>query len=577
MGVAAQVLASVLWIPQAAMLGWAVQGLADRRGMDAVLWPAMGIVLLGALRAALDAWGARRVFRAARNQLTALRARMATVLASRSPLDKGRPASGLAASVLGEQAEAVLPYLLRYPTARWRCMLVPLALLPAVGWCSWVAALVLLVAAPLIPLFMAIVGWRAQAASRAQLGALGGMQGFLLDRLRGLATLRALGAVEATALRLRQRAQDLRVRTLAVLRIAFLSSAVLELFSALGVAMVAVYIGFHLLGTLEFGAWGRQLTLGEGLFVLLLAPSFFEPLRELSAVWHDRAAGEAALQALDAMAEEGTSLPGALHATADAALPAQSAQLAQLAQSAGALAVALRSLGYTHPDGEVLFDGLDLAVAPGERVALTGASGAGKTVLLSLIAGLAPATAGEVRIGGQLLAPATANNLRSRMAWIGQRPHIFTGSVHQNLTLGRTHGGAAQLQAATHLAALESVAQAGPGVALGEGGHGLSGGEAARLALARAALHPGAGLLLADEPTAHLDSDTALRVTEALLQLAEGRTLIVATHDPQLIARMQRSVRIGGAASADGAVWATRPVHAPRPRAPAAPEPQEAL
>jgi ATP-binding cassette subfamily C protein CydD len=542
-GITAQVMASVLWIPQAALLAWAVQGLADGLGLAAVAWPAAGIVALGVLRAACEAWGARQVFRVARARLAAIRVRVARVLAARSPLDKGRPASGLAASVLAEQAESVLPWLLRYPTARWRCVVVPLVLLPAVAWHTWVAALVLLLAAPLIPIFMAIVGWRAQAASREQLGALGTMQAFLLDRLRGVATLRALGAVDATALRLRHSAQALQARTMAVLRIAFLSSAVLELFSALGVAMVAVYVGFHLLGTLQFGTWGQQLTLGQGLFVLLLAPSFFEPLRELSAVWHDRAAGEAALEALEDMAEEGVPLPGALD-DATATAPAAAAAPTGGTLLAAAPAVELRAIGFAHPGAEPLFTDLDLSVAAGEHVALTGPSGAGKTVLLSLIAGLVPAAQGEVLVGGTPLTAANADALRSRMAWIGQRPHIFTGSVRHNLTLGRADADSAMLQAATRKAGLDAVAQADLGVALGEGGQGLSGGEAARLALARAALQTGAGLVLADEPTAHLDADTAERVTDALLELARGRTLVVATHDPRLIARMQRTVRL---------------------------------
>ena len=152
-----------------------------------------------------------------------------------------------------------MPYLVRYQPARWRATVVPLAILAAVASQTWVAALVLLFAAPLIPLFMAIVGWRAKAASEAQMVQKGGMNAFLLDRLRGLATLRALGAVDATAARLADSTQSLRERTMAVLRIAFLSSAVLELFSALGVAMVAVYVGFHLLGTLGFGTWNLSL------------------------------------------------------------------------------------------------------------------------------------------------------------------------------------------------------------------------------------------------------------------------------------------------------------------------------
>ena len=155
-----------------------------------------------------------------------------TALASRSPLDTRRTPSGQAASVLAEQAEAVLPYLVRYLPVQQRVMVLPVIIAVAVAWQSWVAALVLVLAAPLIPVFMALVGWRAKAASEAQLVEMGGMNAFLLDRLRGLTTLRALDAVGLAGARLNDSAQSLRRRTMSVLRIAFLSSAVLELFSA---------------------------------------------------------------------------------------------------------------------------------------------------------------------------------------------------------------------------------------------------------------------------------------------------------------------------------------------------------
>lgn len=525
--------AALLWLPQAALLAWAVEGLGAGTGVAAVLWPAGGIVLLGLLRAVCEAWGARRVFAGARAALTELRTRVAAALAARSPLDRARPASGLAASVIAEQAEAVVPYLVRYGPARWRAMVVPLAILPVVAGFSWVAALVLLVAAPLIPLFMAIVGWRARAASEAQLVETGGMNAFLLDRLRGLPTLRALGAIDATALRLGAAAEALRQRTMAVLRIAFLSSAVLELFSALGVAMVAAYVGFHLLGTFEFGTWGRGLSLGEGMFVLLLAPAFFEPLRELSAVWHDRAAGEAALNALDRLARADVVLPGALNES-----PADDEA------TAGAPSVRVHGLHFSHAGEDAFFENYALRIAPGEHVALMGPSGSGKTALLCLIAGLVPARQGEIAIGGIPLSDRTVASLRRRMAWMGQKPHVFAGSVQANVTLGRAGADSQQVEAAMQFAQLDRVAQAHPSAALGEGGSGLSGGEAVRLALARLAVHADAGLLLVDEPTAHLDTETAERVADALIELARGKTLIAATHDPVLAARMQRVVRL---------------------------------
>lgn len=528
--------AALLWVPQAALLAWAVQGLASGLGVAAVPGPAAGILVLGLLRAVTEAWAGRHIFRSARAHLSGLRAQVAASLSAGSPLDRTRAASGLAASVMAEQAEAVVPYLVRYQPARWRVAVLPPIILAVVASQSWVAALVLLVTAPLIPVFMAVVGWRAQAASKAHLVALGGMNAFLLDRLRGLATLRALDAVDATAGRLGDAAQSLRRRTMAVLRIAFLSSAVLELFSALGVAMLAAYVGFHLLGSLNFGAWGRQLSLGQGLFILLLAPAFYEPLRDLAAVWHDRAAGMAALLALDRLAQHAMPLPGGRGAVGDVT--------GRAARPATAPSVVVRGLDFSHPGELPLFSGFDLRVAEGEHVALLGTSGSGKTALLSLLAGLMPAARGQISIGGVALSARSAGELRQRVGWMGQQPHVFAATVEANVALGRAGVSAANVRAALEFARLGEVAQAQPRTALGEGGSGLSGGEAVRLALARLAAHERADLLLVDEPTAHLDTETARQVGEALITLARGKTLIVATHDPVLAARIGRVIRL---------------------------------
>ena len=531
-GVLVQSAAALVWIAQAALLALAVGRLAGGAGLDGVVAPALAYLALGAMRASAEAWGARRVFGAAREWLSTLRSDAARALARRSPLDRARPASGQAASILAEQAEAVLPWLVRYQSARWRVMLVPPAIALAVAWYSWAAALILVLAAPLIPLFMAVIGWRAKEASDRQLRLAGGMNGFLLDRLRGLSTLRALGAVDATARRLHDTAQALRAGTMRVLRIAFLSSTALELFSALAVALVAVYVGFHLLGQIDGGSWGARLSLGEGMFILLLAPAFFEPLRDLAAAWHDKAAGEAALDALARLRDAAPVLPGALDAP-----------VAPIA--AGAPGVEIAGLRFAHPGEAPLFDGLDLQVAPGEHLALVGASGSGKTTLLSLIAGLAEPTAGGIRIGGAVLDEAGAAGLRTRMAWVGQKPHVFAGTVRHNVALERPGVTPLAVTAAIRRAGLGGVEHAAPGASLGEGGAGLSGGEQVRLALARAAVAPQARLLLADEPTAHLDRDTAAGVIDALLELARGRTLIVATHDLALASRIGRVVRIG--------------------------------
>ena len=521
-----QAAAALLWLPQAALLALAVARLARGEGLAGVLIPAALLGLAGLLRAALDALGGRIAFRAARAALTTLRREALAALAARSPLDAARPASGLAAAAVTEQAEAVLPYLLRYRPARMRAVLVPLGLLMAVATQSWMAALILLFAAPLIPLFMALVGLRAKEASEAQMLEIGGMNALLLDRLRGLSTIRAFEAEEAMAGRLRAAAEALRTRTMAVLRIAFLSSAVLELFSALGVAMVAVYVGFHLLGLLPFGTWGGWLGLGPALFVLLLAPAFFDPLRDLAAAWHDRAAGEAALEALTRLAAAPTlALPGATEAP--------TAPAGTVAPALDVSALLFRHEAAAGP----VFGGFSLQVAPGERVALFGPSGCGKSTLLALLAGLALPEGGRIALDGAALTVASAATLRRRIAWIGQQPHVFAASLRDNVRLGRTG-----LEAEAPLARL--LPGHDPARRVGEGGLGLSGGEALRLALARAIADPAVGLILADEPTAHLDRATAAEATEALMAAAEGRTLVVATHDPVLAARMDRIVRL---------------------------------
>ncbi|MDR9763011.1 thiol reductant ABC exporter subunit CydD [Rhizobium redzepovicii] len=526
-----QALAAAIWIPQAGLLAISVGRIADGGGLHDVLWPAFGILLLGLARSCFDVAGGRLAFHVARAELSRRRQAAVAALSLSSPIDRGRPASGKAASVIGEQAELIVPYLARFQPARLKASLVPLVILAFVLPVSWIAALVLLFAAPLIPIFMALIGWRAQAASEKQLVATGGLNGFLLDRLRGLATIRALGAVDATALRLRREAESLRLRTMAVLKIAFLSSAVLELFAALGVAMIAVYVGFSLLGEIRFGTWAGRLDLTEGLFILLLAPAFFEPLRELSAVWHDRAAGEAALKALDALAAGGLPIRGSAEAATAAGTEAPAIRLENLAFRYGS-------------DEPLIYDGFNLDIAAGEHLAFLGASGSGKSTLLSLMAGLAPCTGGRIVIGGVELADETAANLRDGMAWIGQKPHIFAGTITGNIALGRPGVLRGDVTDALDAARLGKAAEAYGGRSLGEGGIGLSGGEALRLAIARAACNPHLRIILADEPTAHLDAATAAEVTESLLSLARGRTLIVATHDPRLAARMQRSIRI---------------------------------
>lgn len=523
------VLPALLWLPQAGLLAFSVGKIADDEPMMAIVPAAVAVLILGLIKAWLEKVAARLSFRAARAALSQRRFEALQAVAKVSPLDLSRTASGEAAGVVAEAAEALVPYLSRFQPARMKATIVPLVFIFAILPFTWIAALVLLLAMPTIPLFMALIGWQAKAASEKQLAETGNMNAFLLDRLRGLETIRTLKAVDLTAARLGADAQNLKKRTMAVLRIAFLSSAVLELFAAIGVAMTAVYIGFHLLGFLDFGAWGEKLTLAEGLFILLLAPAFFEPLRELSAVWHDRAAGEAALDALATLTAGGAAILG------------EGADVVRAPSSTPGL-LEMGSLSFAYPGAAPVIRNFNLTVQQGERVAILGPSGCGKSTILSLIAGLAEAGEGSIRIGGITLDDATADGLRGTIGWVSQKPFFFAGSLKANIRFGRPTVSEDMVEEALRCTGLDGLTQARRHLQIGDGGYGISGGEAVRLAIARAFADPATQLVLADEPTAHLDRETAALVTDNLLQLAKGRTLIVATHDPVLAARMDRIV-----------------------------------
>lgn len=523
------VCSSLLWLPQAGILAFSVGRIASGAHMMEVAPFAAAFLLTGIIKALLEKAGNRRAFMVARGVLSAKRREAVDATAAGSPLDTERPASGEAAAAISEQAEAITAYVARFKPARLKATIVPVVLFMAIVPFSWVAAFVLLLTMPVIPMFMALIGWHAKAASERQLSENGSMNAFLLDRLRGLETIRTLGAVDMTAERLRMDAESLKKRTMSVLRIAFLSSAVLELFAALGVAMTAVYIGFHLLGFLDFGAWGQTLTLSQGLFVLLLAPAFFEPLRELSAVWHDRASGEAAASALERLTARQAGYVGDGKPNNPSPAPASTS-------------LDIRNVSFSYPNRRAVLRDFSLKVEAGEKIALLGSSGAGKSTILSLVAGLANASDGEILIEGVPLTAETADSLRRLIGWVGQSTHFFSGSLTANIKLGREEIDARRVTGALHLAGLAGLAERRGTFGVGEGGSRMSGGEAVRLAIARAAASPSARLFLVDEPTAHLDGETARSITESLLALSQGKTMIVATHDPQLAARMDRTV-----------------------------------
>lgn len=515
-------LAALLWPAQAALVALALAGLLTGAPL---FWQGVaGFALLGVLRAVLNYHAEGMTFAAGVNVSAQLRAGIVAGEASRSD---GLSAGAIAA-LAAEKLDALLPYISRYAPARARVAVVPLMILALALWQSWAVAVIFLITGPLIPVFMALIGWAAQSASQRQMAEIGSLNDLLVERLAALLDIRLLGAGEAVTKGFSEAADRLRAQTMAVLQVAFMSSAVLELFAAIGVAMVAVYVGFSLLGVLSFGSYATPLTPAAGIFLLLLAPEFYQPMRDLSAAWHDRAAALAvAVEVADWQDAPVVPLLG------------QGARVARLAGPAviGATGLRVRL-------GQRLLVLPDFQVAAGEKIAVVGPSGAGKTTLLRLLAGMQVAEAGQVSVAGRLLGDETADAWRARLGWMPQSPHFLNGSLRHNVSFGQ--GG--DLDLALHGAGVQDVVASLPRgllTRLGEGGAGLSGGEARRLTLARA-MYARPDVLLADEPTADLDAATAHMVTAGLLALAAtGCTLIIATHDEALAARMDRVIRLG--------------------------------
>jgi ATP-binding cassette subfamily C protein CydD/ATP-binding cassette subfamily C protein CydCD len=461
-----------------------------------------------------------------------LRGRLLARLATLGP---GRD-TGAVVTLVTRGLDALDAYFARYLPQLVLAALVPAVVLARLLPADLVAAATIAFTLPLIPVFMALVGMHTEAANRRQFRLLARLSHHFLDVVSGLPTLKLFGRARAQAATIRRISDDQRRLTMRTLRIAFLSSLVLELLATLSVALVAVGIGLRLVD-------GR-LDLATALLVLILAPEAYLPLRQVGANFHASAEGLAAAEEAFVILET----PAAAAGTAVA------------------------------PSGPIVFSDvlvrrrdrdalrLNCAIEPGEIVALTGPSGCGKSTALHVLLGFAAPDGGRVTVGGTDLSDVDRAAWRQRIAWLPQRPYLFAGTVRDNIALGREPVAlpgpptafAACFTAPPHVvgappgevtvAARASGADRfiaelpdGYDTVLGDDGAGLSAGQRQRIALARALLRD-APILLLDEPTANLDAATAEEVTTAIRQLARGRTVIMAAHRPELIALADRVI-----------------------------------
>ncbi|MBP8051648.1 MAG: cysteine/glutathione ABC transporter permease/ATP-binding protein CydD [Aeromonas sp.] len=506
------------WLLATLLHGFIIEGTTPEQSI-----PLFIALLLVTLTKAALAYG-REVasFKAGSTVRQAIRELVLTRLARLGPAYIQRRPAGSWASLLLEQIEEMQEFFSRYLPQMAIAVFIPLVILVAVFPVNWAAGIILLGTAPLIPLFMILVGVGAADANRRNFQSLARLSGHFLDRLKGLRTLQLFMRTQAEGEAIRDASEDFRERTMEVLRLAFLSTAVLEFFAAIAVALVAVYFGFSYIDHLNFGNYGAKVTLFTGLFVLFLAPEFYAPLRELGAHYHAKAQAIGAAEQLLEFLEAEVSEP------ASGSAPFQ---------ADGPIRVEARALEVLSAEGKVLVGPIDFTLEAGTRTALVGISGAGKSSLVNALLGFAPYR-GSLRVNGQELAELDMSQWRLQLGWLSQNPQLFHASLRDNLLLARPTASDAELETALVRAqAWEFAREKGFDYPVGDQAGGLSVGQAQRLALARTLLKS-TQLIVLDEPTASLDRHSERAIMSTLEDAAKGKTLLMITHRLDQLSQM---------------------------------------
>ena len=434
---------------------------------------------------------------------------------------------GLASMVI-EQCDALTGYVSRFYLQRLIVVTTPIMLLVAAATQSWIATLILLLTAPLVPVFMVLIGHATARKSRQQFAAMAQLSGRFLDWLRGTATLQRLDAVGHASQDIDASAEAYRMRTMSVLKIAFLNTAALELLAALSIALLAVYLGFGLIGILPWQKNTVPVPYQSALFLLLLAPEFYAPLRQLGADYHVKAQAEGAIAELSpllafASAEKTKANPFVLTA---------------------APAIDADNIWVNHQQRTRLAP-LSFAIASGERLAIVGQSGSGKSTLLQIFLGFC-AYQGDIFIDNQNFNTINSTQFRHQIAYLSQQTMLLPMSIADNLRLPNPTASDDKLWQILAQVGLKPLIKALPNqldTQLGERGSGLSGGQQRRLAIAQLLLQD-AQLWLLDEPTEHLDSDTAAEINALLQQVTRGKTVLWVTHDATSLPWLDRQISL---------------------------------
>ena len=519
---------TALVLAQAGLLARALAGAAPGVGTVA-LWPVLVSLLAVVLARSVAVYGGEvAALRASASVKSQLRRRLAAQVLRLGPAWLGGQRTGEIATLATRGLDALDPYFARYLPQLVLACLVPLAVAVRVALADWISALIIVVTLPLIPVFTVLVGLPARARARRQWLLLARLGGHFLDVVEGLTTLKVFGRARPQAEVIGRVTDEHRTATMSVLRVAFLSALVLELTAALATALVAVEVGLRLLG----GHIGYE----AALLVLLLTPEAFLPLRAVAMHFHASMEGMAAAGRVCDLLDIKPPRTGA-------------APRASAAVDLGRQAITLDGVCLSYPGRDrPALDGVSLTIAPGERIAVAGASGAGKSSLLALLLRFVEQSDGRIEAGGLPLDSIAMDAWRRQIAWVPQHPALMSGSVAANIALGQAGASRDAIAFAAGLAGADGFIRALPhgyDTPLGERGLRLSAGQRQRIALARAFLRD-APLLLLDEPAAHLDPVTAGQILDAVERLMAGRTAILVSHGVRWPGGADRTLTLDG-------------------------------
>ena len=463
-----------------------------------------------------------------------VRRRLLHALAALGPARSHFGSDGALSTQILEQVDALDGYISRFYVQRTVAVATPLLIAAAVFYHSKLAAALLLLTAPLVPLFMILVGTAAAKKSRQQLDTLSQLGGRFLDLVRGMPTLRRLNAVAQAEKQVSASALAYQKRTMSVLALAFLSGAVLELFASLAIALVAVYLGLGLIGVLPWAKGVVPVSYEGALFILLLAPEFYAPLRQLGNDYHAKAQAQAAAEALQPLLD-----------ASEGKRPSESGIKMDLNAAPSLQLTGVRIMG---AEGRERLAPTSFAVKAGARIGIGGVSGIGKSSLLQALLGFS-AYEGRIVLNGEDFAALDKKYLQGQSAYLAQTATLLPGSIADNLRLAKAGADEAQMQKVLSEVGLWDLIQRLPdglNTPLGERGLGLSGGQQQRLSLAQLLLRD-AHFWLLDEPAAHLDEETAAELYRVLGQISCGKTVLLVSHDLAAVPWLDDVVVLEGA------------------------------